>query len=63
MQGLRRFPVILAVLASCLTVGCRISKHIVDLTPPSDQPSLQELEQHLDYTDPDAGRPDYVRTR
>ena len=60
---MRRVAIILVVLASCLTAGCRISRHIVDLTPPAHQPPLQELEEHLDYTDPDAGRPDYVRSR
>jgi hypothetical protein len=42
-----------------LTAGCAISRHIQDVRPPA-QPALQQLEQHLDYVDPDAGKPDYV---
>jgi len=42
--------------------GCRISRHIVDLAPPAELPRLEALESHLDYFDPDAGQPDYVRT-
>jgi hypothetical protein len=45
-----------AVLAGA---GCRISRNIRDLEPP-DQPPLQLLESHLDYVDPDDGRPDYI---
>jgi hypothetical protein len=39
--------------------GCRISRHIVELEPPP-QPPLQQLESHLDYGDPDEGKPDYI---
>lgn len=42
--------------------GCTVSRNIVAISPPPDQPQLQELEKHLNYTDPDAGQPDYVRT-
>ena len=63
VQTLRRVAIIVAVLAGCWTAGCPISRHIVDVTPPPNQPPLQELEQHLEYTDPDAGQPDYVRTQ
>lgn len=41
--------------------GCSTSQKIVNLVPAQDQPSLQELETHLNYVDPDAGQPDYRR--
>ena len=41
--------------------GCSASKEIKDLTPPANQLSLQQLESHLDYVDPDAGQPNYRR--
>jgi len=51
-------------LALCWPAGgCTISRTIVELTPPAGQPALQELEGHLDYADPDAGRPSYVRAQ
>ncbi len=53
-----RALILLALMAWCAG-GCRISRHIVEVEPPP-QPPLQQLEQHLDYVDPDAGRPDYV---
>ncbi len=46
-------------LALLCISGCTISRRIRDVEPPR-QPPLQELEQHLDYTDPDAGEPDYI---
>jgi hypothetical protein len=39
--------------------GCGPSRNIRDLQPPP-QPRLEELESHLDYVDPDEGRPSYV---
>jgi hypothetical protein len=56
---MRTKALILLVLAAWCAGGCRISRHIVDVEPPA-QPSLRQLEQHLDYTDPDAGRDDYI---
>ncbi|MFO8007645.1 MAG: hypothetical protein R6V05_07925 [Candidatus Brocadiia bacterium] len=50
---------ILGLIFLLLSAGCGISRHIVEIPPP-DQPSLQQIEQHLDYQDPDAGEPDYV---
>ena len=58
---MRRFLIAVMVTVSLWAGGCRISRHIVDLTPPAGLPPLQELESHLDYVDPDAGQPDYVR--
>jgi len=52
-----RFILVWLLLSTAL--GCRVSRNIVDLEKPV-QPPLQELEQHLDYQDPDAGQPDYV---
>ena len=51
-----------AALAALALCGCSISRNIVDLTPPPNRPDLRRLEEHLDYADPDAGRPTYVRT-
>jgi len=45
------------------TAGCSTSDTIVKLPPPSGLPSLTELEQHLDYRDPDDGKPDYIPRR
>ena len=50
-----------AVLVMALA-GCTISRDIIDAPPPADQPRLEQLEEHLDYVDPDAGQPDYIRT-
>ena len=48
----------------CLALGgCTISRHIRDLEPPADEPSLEQLDRHLDYTDPDDGRPDFIIQR
>ncbi len=57
----RRCLIVLLALAIVWTAGCRISRNIVDVAPAVDVPPLQDLERHLDYQDPDAGRPDYVR--
>ena len=55
---------VVLMAAICIgPVGCTISKNIIDVRPPPNMPPLQELEQHLNYHDPDAGRPDYVRVR
>ena len=54
------------LLASALLVvatACSTSDTIVKLPPPSGLPSLTELEQHLDYRDPDDGQPDYIPRR
>ncbi len=59
MRGIRRIVVTLAVLLALS--GCSISHNIVDITPPK-QPPLQDLDKHLDYVDPDRGRPSYVAT-
>jgi len=59
---MRRVVLIAIILVGGALGGCRISRHIVDLTPPPDQPDLGQLESHLNYADPDAGQPDYVRT-
>lgn len=51
---------LIPALALCLLLcGCSLSRHIVAITPPA-QPPLQELDKHLDYVDPDEGRPTYV---
>ena len=56
---MRARHVLMIVAALWALGGCGISRHIVDINPPP-QPHLQHLERHLDYTDPDDGRPDYI---
>ena len=63
VQTAPRLVIVAMVLISYWLAGCGVSRNIVDLTPPPNQPPLQELEKHLNYHDPDAGRPDYVRVR
>ena len=53
----KRIILLLALVP--VLAGCTISRHIVDLEP-TGQPRLEELEQHLNYADPDEGRPDYI---
>jgi hypothetical protein len=43
-----------------MVCGCGVSREIRNVRPPAGQPSLEELDRHLDYVDPDAGRPSYV---
>ena len=56
-MGTRRIVVTLALLLALS--GCSISRNIIDITPPP-QPPLQDLDKHLNYVDPDEGRPTYV---
>ncbi len=56
---MRRLAVTLLAAALAALTGCRISRHIVEIHPPP-QPPLQELDDHLDYVDPDDGRPSYI---
>ena len=51
----------LLILAMMACSGCKVTKQIVNLSPPPEQPPLQQLESHLNYVDPDAGQPDYRR--
>ncbi len=60
-DNLRSWMLIVLLGCVCLLGGCAESKEIIDLTAPSDQPQLQQLESHLDYVDPDAGQPNYRR--
>lgn len=55
---LQKCVAVLIVLA-CAT-GCTISHEIVEVEPPRERPSLQNLEQHLTYNDPDRGASDYI---
>lgn len=52
----------IALLAAVSVTGGCVSRQMVLLEPP-EQPALERLEEHLDYTDPDEGRPDYIITR
>ena len=54
---------LLAIALLVVAPGCSTSDTIVKLPPPSGLPSLTELEQHLDYRDPDDGKPDYIPRR
>lgn len=58
-RALKLTVVALAVLA---VSGCRLSHKIIDLEPPAGLPPLEQLDRDMNYVDPDAGRPDYVRT-
>ncbi len=44
-----------------LSGGCQVSKEIVELQAPADQPRLEKLKNHLTYQDPDAGKATYRR--
>jgi len=55
----RKGLIIILLGVVCFMSGCFISRRIADLSPPN-QPPLQELDQHLNYADPYAGRPDYI---
>ena len=46
-----------------LAGGCTTSDAIVLLPPPQGPPDLTELENHLNYRDPDDGKPDYIPRR
>ncbi len=51
------------ILLLALTGGCTTSDAIVLLPPPEGLPDLANLENHLDYQDPDDGKPDYIPRR
>ena len=61
LKSLRNRVCWLLVLAAMVCGGCGVSKEITNLAPAQDQPSLQQLDSHLNYVDPDAGQPDYRR--
>jgi hypothetical protein len=42
--------------------GCGVSRNIVEVPPPR-LPPLQELDRQITYTDPYAGRSDYIVPR
>jgi len=54
-----RLKVVVAFLVLTSAPGCTVPDHIADVQRPH-QPPLQQLEQNLDYQDPDAGEPDYI---
>jgi len=51
----------LLIGAVLMSTGCEVSREIIDLKAPADQPRLETLEDHLTYQDPDAGKPTYRR--
>ena len=57
-----RVSLVILLAAAACTAGCTVSREIVELAPPP-QPHLNDLEEHLDYVDPDDGRPDYIVNR
>ena len=61
LRSLRSSSGWLLVLAVLMCGGCGVSKKITDVAPAQNQPSLQQLESHLNYVDPDAGQPNYRR--
>ncbi len=60
-NALRRCVCSVVVLLVMLCTGCKVSKQILELERPADQIPLEQLESHLDYQDPDAGKPTYRR--
>ncbi len=60
-KSLRNRVCSLLALAAMVCSGCGVSKEITNLAPATDQPSLEQLESHLNYVDPDAGQPNYRR--
>ena len=54
--------VIIVLLLLALT-GCKVSREIIQLERPSDLTPLPQLERHMDYVDPDDGKPDYLIER
>ncbi len=61
LKSLRHIICCLLVLMALICSGCAVTKEIVDLQTPTDQPRLEKLEDHLTYQDPDAGKPTYRR--
>ena len=61
-NAMRRRAAAAAMVLVMALAGCTISRDIIDTPPPADQPRLEQLEEHLDSVDPDAGQPDYIRT-
>ena len=55
--------IVLAAALAGATAGCATSDTIVELPPPENLPDLTQLENHLDYKDPDDGKPSYVPRR
>lgn len=51
------------ILLLVLVGGCTTSDAIVLLPPPEGLSDLANLENHLDYRDPDDGQPDYIPRR
>jgi hypothetical protein len=60
-HALRRCIYSVLVLLALAGHGCKVSKQILELERPQDQIPLGQLESHLDYQDPDAGKPTYRR--
>ncbi len=58
---LRAFVLTFIAYVGLFSSGCSVSREIIELQPAADQTPLQELESNLNYQDPDAGKPDYVR--
>ena len=58
----RTLKLTVAALAVLALSACRMSHNIIDLDPPAGLPHLEQLDRHMNYVDPDAGRTDYVRT-
>jgi hypothetical protein len=57
-----RVVLLILLVGAAGMAGCTVAREIVELDPPS-QPHLSDLERHLDYVDPDDGRPDYIVNR
>lgn len=58
-----RRATIAALALALAALGCEPSREIVNLKPPAGLPHLDQLGNHLDYVDPDAGKDNYIVNR
>jgi len=61
MEHVKRTLRSVLIGAVLMSTGCEVSREIIDLKAPADQPRLETLEDHLTYQDSDAGKPTYRR--
>jgi len=57
----KTLKLILPMLGCLMMAGCTIPRDIRPIEPPANHVHLNNLENNLDYQDPDANQPDYNR--